>query len=452
MKCKLPSCLVVLDDDPTGTQTVHDIPVLTRWTQEELADMMREAPLFYILTNSRALSAAASTQLHTELLKSLLAAAVSAARTLEIVSRSDSTLRGHYPLECDLILAAFHGAGQSLEGTMLVPCFPEGGRVTVDDMHYVTIDGKRIAVGETEFARDRSFAFHSSNLRNWVEEKTAGGIKAENVASLPLMLIRNGGPEAIATRLAELPTGAVIVVNAETNADLAALAAGIRQTGKRYLYRSAASMVKALAGQADRPLLNGGELQTTHGKGGLVLVGSHTAKTTSQLNCLLTAPGVQGIELQVGEVLDGRSMAEVDRVLRETHACLSAGGIAVVFTSRELRTATAEVSEGNLSLAVSISRALVAIVQGLSITPRFLIAKGGITSSDTATMGLGIRRAMVMGQALPGVPVWRCPAESRFPGLPYVIFPGNVGDADALKSLVDRIRFAYFCDFPAQIR
>ena len=37
--------VVVLDDDPTGTQTVHDVPVLAEWTGEALASALRRALL-----------------------------------------------------------------------------------------------------------------------------------------------------------------------------------------------------------------------------------------------------------------------------------------------------------------------------------------------------------------------------------------------------------------------
>jgi uncharacterized protein YgbK (DUF1537 family) len=52
---------------------------------------------------------------------------------------------------------------------------------------------------------------------------------------------------------------------------------------------------------------------------------------------------------------------------------------------------------------------------------------------------LGVVRATVLGQAAPGVPVWRTGPESRFPGLSYVIFPGNVGDVDTLRVIVEKL-------------
>ena len=55
-------------------------------------------------------------------------------------------------------------------------------------------------------------------------------------------------------------------------------------------------------------------------------------------------------------------------------------------------------------------------------------AKGGITFSGIGTKALKVRRALVMGQIRPGIPVWQTGAESRFPGISYVIFPDNVGE------------------------
>ena len=45
-----------------------------------------------------------------------------------------------------------------------------------------------------------------------------------------------------------------------------------------------------------------------------------------------------------------------------------------------------------------------------------------------------------MGQIQPGIPVWKLGPESRFPGLPYIIFPGNVGSDDTLKKVVKILR------------
>ena len=106
----------------------------------------------------------------------------------------------------------------------------------------------------------------------------------------------------------------------------------------------------------------------------------------------------------------------------------------MVHTSRRLVVGDDEVS--SLRIGQRVSEALVAIVQGISTQPAWVIAKGGITSSDVATKGLEIKRADVLGQAIPGIPVWRAGGGSRWPGQVYVVFPGNVGGPEALAEMV----------------
>lgn len=77
------------------------------------------------------------------------------------------------------------------------------------------------------------------------------------------------------------------------------------------------------------------------------------------------------------------------------------------------------------------------LVGRLTVTPAFVIAKGGITSSDVGTKALAVKKANVLGQIRPGIPVWQTGEESRFPSVPYVIFPGNVGDDSTLKEAVE---------------
>jgi uncharacterized protein YgbK (DUF1537 family) len=80
-------------------------------------------------------------------------------------------------------------------------------------------------------------------------------------------------------------------------------------------------------------------------------------------------------------------------------------------------------------------------VESITTRPRYILAKGGITSSDVATLGLHVKRAMVLGQTLPGVPVWHLGTESRFPGLVYIVFPGNVGDENSLVEIYQSLSY-----------
>jgi uncharacterized protein YgbK (DUF1537 family) len=435
--------LVVLDDDPTGTQTVRDVPVLTRWSEDALARELAESPVFFVLTNSRSLAAPAAAALAREIGGALRAAAARVGCALAVVSRSDSTLRGHFPGEVDALAEALGGG---FDAVLLVPYFGEGGRYTVDDVHYAEQGGRLVPVGYSEFARDPAFGYRSSNLREWVEERTGGRIGRQAVASIPIGELRRGGPDVVAARLRALRArAAVAVANAADDRDLEVLAAAclrVEAEGMHLLYRTAASFVRARAALERPPLLAPHALASGGPGGGLAVVGSHVPRTSEQLARALRLPGVEHVELAVPALIGpvsrerelARARAELERHLAESRDC-------VLFTSREL--VAGESPEASLALGQSVSGALCELVAGLARAPRWLLAKGGITASDLATRGLGARRALVLGPLLPGVPVWELGPESRFPGLPYVVFPGNVGGPDGLSEAISALRGAW---------
>ncbi|MBL9192930.1 MAG: hypothetical protein JNJ82_11310 [Opitutaceae bacterium] len=428
--------VVVLDDDPTGTQTVRDIPVLTTWGVPELAEELASAhPGFYLLTNSRSLSRVDTVALHRQIATHLLAAA--AGRPFTVVSRGDSTLRGHYPAETD----ALAGVLGPMDLTVIAPFFEAGRRLTLDAIHYLADGDMLIPVAETPFARDPVFGYSHSSLPEWIEEKTGGAVTSSQVHSLPLARMREGGPASAAEWLRRLPEGAVCVANAVCTADIevfAAAAVAAEQSGRRILYRTAAALAAARLGQRPQALLGPDAFLRSSGRGGLIVAGSFVPKTTVQLARLREVHAVQSIELPVEALLDsGRRPQVVHQALADVEAGLAAGRVVLLATSRCLVTGANEAA--NLEIGRQVSEALVEVTRRLSQAPCYLIAKGGITSSDLATLGLGVRRAMVAGQLLPGVPVWRLGSETRFPSMPYVVFPGNVGDDQALADAVTRL-------------
>jgi uncharacterized protein YgbK (DUF1537 family) len=432
--------LVVLDDDPTGTQTVHDIAVLTEWSVETLArELQHPEPCVYILTNSRSLPLPAAQALNTEIAHNLAAASKQTGRAFAVVSRSDSTLRGHYPGETDALAAAL---GMRVDATLIIPFFLEGGRFTLDDVHYVAEGEQLIPAAETPFARDAAFGYRNANLRQWVAEKSGGTVQAEDVATISLADVRHGGPEAVAHKLATLAGNTVCIVNAASMRDLQVFVLGLlaaEAQGKTFLYRTAASFVQVRAGIAPRPVLTTPEFDLPQTGGGLIVVGSYVPKTTSQLEALLALPDIVSCELSVANLLDRQAWAiEVERAARQVEAALSQGRDVVLYTSRELITGADAVD--SLAIGQRVSGSLVTLVQNVPVRPRYVLAKGGITSSDVATQGLGVKRAAVLGQILPGVPVWRTGPESRFPGLVYIVFPGNVGDQRALVAAVEKLK------------
>jgi uncharacterized protein YgbK (DUF1537 family) len=438
----LSSTLIVLDDDPTGTQSVADVPVLTRWEVEDFHWALAQgSPAIYVLTNTRSLDPEEAELRNREVVKNALEAAEDPSG-LHFVSRSDSTLRGHFPLETDVIAQTlFAHSGRSVDGVVIVPAFPDAGRVTVGGIHYVRSGESLIPVAHTEFASDSTFGYQNSDLGLWVEEKTGGRVPARDVIRLTLDIIRSGS-EAIVEAIARATDSQPIVADAVVESDLRLLALGLieaEQGGKSLLYRVGPPFVRARIGQEPRAPLTSREIfdGAARDVGGLIVVGSHVDVTTRQLARLEAEnPDTLVIELDVDAIV-GES--DASRYLDEaTHRVRAGilGGDVILHTSRKL----VKSHDAAVSLAISraVSAAIVGIVQNVAreVTPRFVIAKGGITSSDVAALGLGIRRATVLGPMLPGiVSLWR-PMDGPALGLPYVVFAGNVGDDEALVHVV----------------
>lgn len=420
--------VVVFDDDPTGTQTISDLDVYTRWDTNSLTHVLDGAPpAFFLLTNSRAMNPAETADLHARTARQLLQASQASGRDILLVSRGDSTLRGHFPLETDALAQGIRAMGGQVDATLLCPCFVEGGRVTEQGVHYLIQAGERIPVGETEFARDRTFGYRASFLPGWVEEKTGGRIAAQQCAVCTLDTIRAG------QAYAQLMTcdALVIALDGETQEDMRALADAIRRAcdaGKRFMIRCAASLVQALCGQEHAKLLPSHACVNPNGRGSLLVVGSYVEKTNEQLRALRDL-NLRWIEFDIHRPRD-------EAVNAVTHALLAAlhrDEDIVLYTSRAYHPVD---EAGQLNLSTEIAAAVARVVSAMDCTPRFVIAKGGITSYTVGVSGLGAWHARVIGCAAPGIPVWRMPEGSRFPGMPYVIFPGNVGNQLALRTLL----------------
>jgi uncharacterized protein YgbK (DUF1537 family) len=428
--------IVVLDDDPTGTQTVYDVSVLTEWSADALTAALHEPEaLVFVLTNSRSVPLAQAQAINQEIAVNLKVASQITGRDFVVVSRSDSTLRGHYPGELTALIGAL---GQTIDGTLIIPFFLEGGRLSINDIHYVAEGEWLVPAAETEYARDASFGYAYSNLREWVSEKYQGQIRPEEVVSITLTDLRSGGPDGVSSILQQFRGGQVGVVNAATYRDVEVFVAGLLQAesiGKRFIYRTAASFVRVRAGLAPGRLLTSADLAVSTSKGGLIIAGSYIQKSTLQIEAVQSLRGMTDLEVSVAKLLDPDGRAEeIRRVIHQANGALAAGHNTLIFTSRQLVAGSDAVS--SLQIGQVVSAALVEIVQNISARPAWMIAKGGITASDIATRGLQVKRAQVLGQAIPGVPIWCTDPKSRWPGLIYVVFPGNVGGPGAIAQMV----------------
>lgn len=395
--------LVILDDDPTGIQTVHGCLLITQWDEATVRmALQHEQPFFYMLTNTRAMTRDEAARVVRSAMETVLEVNREFGYRLIFISRSDSCLRGHFPLETDVMRQVLQEYGVKVWPKVpFCPALIEAGRVTIDGVHYMK-DGERlIPVSETEFAHDNVFAYHTSVLRDYIREKGAN-------------------PEEYQ------------IVNAATYDELYAftetLFNEIRDFDGAVVIRSSSSLPKAMSGIADKPLLDRSILKEDGV--GCFIVGSHVQKTTRQLNALLAGQGVVGIEVDVERVLhDGDALMQ--ELLTKMKQRAEEGLTPVVYTSRkEVR--LKDVDERQ-HLGQCISDFLVEMVARLPFVPSYLVAKGGITSNDILTKGLALKSAVVLGQIVPNVP---CVMTDHFP---YIIFPGNVGGDDSLREVYEKL-------------
>ena len=475
---KLGSCkIVVFDDDPTGSQTVHSCPLLLRWDAASLRQGLADpSPLLFLLVNTRDLAPEQARSRLTALcrtLQPLLAEAVAAGRIDRwlVVSRGDSTLRGHFPLESEVISAELGPFAASF----LVPAFLPGGRTTAAGVHL--LHGE--PVHRSAFAQDRLFGYGTSFLPAWVAEKTAGAIPAEAVQRIDRSELeaavaeRDGaqgaGFQALVGRLADLTGNPWVVVDGERPAQLAAFAAAVDRVSdpavdpvpggdataasaptpgpRRFLFQSAASLITALAELPPQPLSAAGlaALRRRSPPGvplaGLVLVGSHVPLADAQLQSLLAESACGGVELEVAKVarvlagpLPDRLLPSLENAwLVRLQTVLARGQTPVLFTSR------GELACSSPAERRALGEALAGLMARLAarLAPQlgYLISKGGITSQTLLADGLDLAMLRLEGQLLPGLSLLR-PAGAGVPGalagLPLITFPGNLGDGQTL--------------------
>lgn len=428
--------IVVLDDDPTGTQTVHDIHILTEWSQDQLEEAFREH-VFYILTNSRSMPGDIAYQLVHEICSNVRDVAKKLKKSYTIITRGDSTLRGHFEPET---MAACEAIGYPDALTVFVPAFFDGGRYTIDNIHYLEEGNMLIPVAETPFAQDKSFGYASSNLYEYLIERSARIQSQKDIADLSINDIRQNTIDELVDKIKLYSGKKVLIINAADESDLLKVSVGLLKAinlGVQLIIRSGASMVSAIAGISEKPLLRAVDLQLKEGAG-LIVIGSYVPKSTHQLEVLLKKHSIPAFELVVDSLLHENAEKLVAEMAKKLNDALNSGKDCVLYTSRKL------MSEGNsrsnLAIVNKVSQGITQILNAIQVQPSFFITKGGITSSDVATKCLGIKKALVLGQIHAGVPVWELGPEAKYPGMPLIIFPGNVGTDESLSQVYTELK------------
>lgn len=422
--------LVAVDDDPTGCQSVAGVPLLTAWDHDTLtAAARRRAPVTFILTNSRSMAEADAVRVNADVGAALASVADAEGVRLRLISRSDSTLRGHFPAEVDALTT---GAGFNPDAIVLCPAFFEAGRFTADGIQWIHRNSELIAARDTEFANDTTFGYDELTLAEWAHARSAD----RDVIEIDLETLARSDTDAVAATLAGVH-GHIVIVNATNYQHLATFDLAARQAerlGRRFLYRTGPSYVRVAAGTGAPSLARFGGAA---GRAGLVVVGSHTDITNAQIAHATSRHQLANVELDAGAVLDPQQAPEHIADVVHSIAQLPASRSVLLRTSRTLITASG--GRSPLEISRTIADALTATVRHVAAARElgFVIAKGGITSHELLSSAFEVRTAEVIGPALPGIiPVLEIDVGRR--RIPYVIFPGNVGDEHALTDVLAR--------------
>lgn len=402
---------VVLDDDPTGTQEITNAPVLLRRNRIALVELLQGSDTVYVLTNTRAVSEGDAKKLLDKLRLDVAFAEESLGIEVLVVQRGDSTLRGHVFAEIDVFAHA-----ESV--VVFAPAFPAGGRLTSGGVHRVLVDGMWINAADTEFATDPVFGFSERTMVDYVQAKGSRSAVSTQPANF------------LSTALATEP-GTVIVPDAESNSDLEEVARDIRtlvRSGRSVVVRCAAPLAAYLAGRKSTGFIDLARVPRSGPV--LVVAGSHTAATTRQIEAVLGRwPSM--VEIDTDAALADPDAAGALAAARVREAFLTTE--VVILATERVRRA----EHGSLGDAARVMQALSSAVTEVRDVPGVVIAKGGITSAEIARSGFGAKVGWVQGQVEPGISLWKLGDQDS--GLPYIVVPGNIGDADTIVRLVTKL-------------
>lgn len=400
---------LILDDDPTGTQSASGVTVMLRWTAEAIVEELRRADAVYLLTNTRAVDEDTAVALVREIVEDARRAEEELGEPIRFVLRGDSTLRGH-------VFAESEAAGGSAP-ILFVPAYPQGGRTTVDGQHLVNVDGDLIPAERTEFAQDPVFGYRTGRLDEYVREKSG-----RTPRLLPSRIVRD--PAAIRQALRSASDDDVLLPDVHDDDDIDRIAAAVREVWpeRDFVVRSGAPLAAAIANVSSAGLLGA---PLAHPDGPVLLVcGSHTGAAGRQLAAVARLGG-DAIEIDTEAAL-ADPQAEGARVAAIVRERLETSGLAVV-SSERIR----QPEHDTLRHGEQVMRALMTVVAAVRRLAGTVISKGGITGADVAREGIGADRAEVRGQILPGVSVWDLRSADG-DEIVQVVVPGNVGEDDTL--------------------
>ncbi len=439
--------IVVFDDDPTGSQTVNDCPLVLKWDHETLLKgLQSKSNLLFILANTRSLS---EYELRIRLeeicfnLSDVIKNPFFKNEEFIFVSRGDSTLRGHNFLEPYLI-NKFLGP---FDATFHIPAFIEGNRVTKYGLHFVN----NIPAHKTIFAKDQVFGYQTNDIKKLLYQKSNSKLNLSDINNLYLddlstIEIKRGN--SIYEELRNFKNNSQVIVDTTTYSELDKFA-NILITlikDKRFLFRTSASFISSISNSRKntkkhifysqlRRQIKGRYLK------GLVVVGSIVDLTTNQLYKLLEINSCRALEINVEEFFKISRTSKQEQInslrkiiVQNIRELLAKSLIPVLYTSREMifLQDKNELIKFQQSLSIFIS----GIIQEIKNEIGYLISKGGITSNTILSEGFCVDSVYLEGQIFTGISVVNVDISST-EKIPVVTFPGNIGDENMLVKVLE---------------
>ena len=435
--------VIVIDDDPTGSQTVNNCLLLLKWDYSTLIKGFKsKSNLFFILANTRSLSENDAKVRLVEIcnnLKKIISKETYKEKFI-FVSRGDSTLRGHIFLEPKII----NDCLGPFDATFHIPAFIEGKRMTIDGQHFVD----NVPVSQTIFAKDKIYGYKTSNIKQLLFQKSKSQIKLNDIQNLKLSelnVLESKEKNIVFNKIKNYKENSHVIVDVENYSQLKKFSLSIKKLSKqkKFLFRTAASFISSISDAKDNPqepsfysLLRRKDNEKKLLPGCLV-IGSYVELTTIQLKNLLKTSDCVPIECDVFEFLRISKLKNnqdqlglfKNEFLAKIRSCLKKENTPVLFTSRK------EVFLGNndeqLNLYNSLAHFISELVSELKNEIGYLISKGGITSNVILSNGFKAKYVYLQGQIITGVSLVTFKLEND-ENIPIVTFPGNIGNQDSL--------------------
>ncbi len=426
--------IIVIDDDPTGSQSVHDCLLLLNWNYQTLLEGLRSnSNLLFILANTRSLSEKEVKVRLKEICNNLYKISLdeNLQDNLIFVSRGDSTLRGHNFLEPYLInkyLGPF-------DATFHIPAFLEANRITIDGKHFV--DG--IPAHKTTFAKDNIFGYETNDLKKLLYKKSRSKIKLKNIKKLNF--IEESSFSELKKFMENLKNNTHVIVDIERFSQLEKFSEIIREliNQKKFLFRTAASFLKTISVTKNNKKDNFYYSQLrirdkrNHFLPGLIIIGSHTEISTNQFKKLVELNTFEAIELDVEEFHEIHVLKEnrtkiiqfKKNILEKIREAIKNSFIPIIFTSRKVKIFEDELEQ--MDFYNSLSFLISQIVSDIKYEIGYLISKGGITSNTILNSSFNIDYVYLEGQICNGISLVKAKLVHKNNELPIITFPGNLG-------------------------